>query len=91
MQTEKDLERECKKYAEAQGYLSLKMTCPGHAGVPDRLFISPRGMVTFVEFKKLDGRLSPIQERMIKIFKAHKKTVEVIRTLDTFKTFVMME
>jgi len=91
MQTEKDLERECRRYAEAQGFMSLKLVCPGTAGVPDRMFISPKGAITFVEFKKLNGRLSPIQTRMISIFKAHGHTVEVIRDLHGFKTFVMYE
>ena len=89
MQTEKQIERECKKLAESQGWMSMKLTSPNLAGVPDRMFISPKGRVEFVEFKKASVHLSPIQERVIEIFKAHKVDVWVIRNLHDFKMWVM--
>ena len=89
--SEKQIERECRKYAENLGWLALKMTCPGYAGVPDRIFISPKGRVEFVEFKKETGRLSPIQVTMIKQFENHGHEVQVIRDLHGFKMWVMEE
>lgn len=89
--SEKQIERECRRYAESQGWLSLKLTCPGHAGVPDRMFISPKGRIEFVEFKTEKGQLSPIQTRMIAVFKKHGHEVELIRSLDSFKMWVMEE
>lgn len=89
--SEKQIERECRKYAESKGWMSLKLTCPGHAGVPDRMFVSPNGRIEFVEFKKLDGRLSPIQITMIDLFSKHCHEVQVIRDLHGFKMWVMEE
>jgi len=89
--SEKQIERECRKYAESQGWMSLKMSCPGHAGVPDRLFMARNGKIVFVEFKNATGRLSPIQVRMIEQFEKHGHEVQVIRDLHGFKMWVMEE
>ena len=87
--SEKQIERECRRWAEHMGWMTLKMTCPGNAGVPDRMFMSNIGDVAFVEFKTMAGRLSPIQETMIKKFARHGHEVHVIRSLEQFKDEVM--
>lgn len=43
------------------GCLYYKFTCPGHAGVPDRIIITPTGHVVFVELKTDVGHPSPAQ------------------------------
>ena len=41
--------------------LALKFVSPGHAGVPDRIVLLPCGKLIFVELKKDDGVLTPLQ------------------------------
>jgi hypothetical protein len=52
---EKDIETKLRKKVEAAGGWCLKWTCPGWAGVPDRLVLLPGGMVIFVETKRPKG------------------------------------
>ncbi len=89
--SEKNIERQCKRYAENLGWLSLKLVCPGSIGVPDRMFIAPDGDIQFVEFKTDVGKLSAAQMRMLGIFKEHGHEVQVIRDLHGFKMWVMEE
>ena len=49
---EKEIEAAVKRYAESKGWLTRKWTSPGHMFVPDQIFITPRGKVIFVEFKR---------------------------------------
>lgn len=42
----------------------LKWVCPGHAGVPDRVVITPPGRVLFVEVKRPGETLRPLQAAM---------------------------
>jgi hypothetical protein len=51
MMLERDIEKAVKRYAESKGWLTRKWTSPGHAFVPDQIFINPYGKVIFVEFK----------------------------------------
>ena len=48
---EKDIEKKVCKYAKGLGFLVYKFSSPGKRAVPDRLFISPKGVVFFIEFK----------------------------------------
>ena len=62
---ESEIERFAKKEFEKLGCLFLKWTCPGHAGVPDRILILPDGQTWFVELKNEVGRLSGLQKKML--------------------------
>lgn len=46
---------------EKLGCMVLKFTSPGNAGVPDRLVLVPGGIVWFVELKRDNGKLRPLQ------------------------------
>lgn len=48
---------------EKRGGLCWKFTSPGTVGVPDRIVITPHGMVAFVEMKSPTGKLRPIQKK----------------------------
>ena len=52
MRLEKDLENKLKIEVEKRNGLCLKFTSPGHTGVPDRIVITPKGQLLFVELKK---------------------------------------
>lgn len=82
---EASIERSCCRYAEGMGWIAMKIVSPNMIGVPDRLFIGWDGRSEWVEFKTPKGKLSAMQARMIKKFKAHGQSVTVIRSLEEFQ------
>jgi len=77
---EKDLENKLKSEVEKRSGLCLKFTSPGHTGVPDRIVITPKGQLPFVELKKTKReRLDPKQlywrERLMK----YKQSVYTVK------------
>lgn len=60
--TEKDIESRLVREVRRRGGLTYKFVSPGNVGVPDRIVITPRGEVWFVELKTETGRLSRMQE-----------------------------
>lgn len=59
---EKDIEQWLNKKVESLGGLSFKFVSPNNPGVPDRIYILPKGKVFFVELKTEIGRMSNIQK-----------------------------
>lgn len=59
---EKHLVTLCK----AAGCLTYKFTSPGHAGVPDRLVITPTGETVYVELKQAGKKPTLLQNYHIK-------------------------
>ena len=55
---EKDIEAKLRYAVERTGGLCLKWTCPGWAGVPDRICLLPGGRIVFVEMKREGGKVS---------------------------------
>ena len=51
MLTEAQIEKYVVEYAINLGCYVRKFSSPNHRGVPDRLFLSPSGVVFFIEFK----------------------------------------
>lgn len=58
---EKEIEKKVCDYAKKQGCLVYKFVSPAHRGVPDRMFITPRGVVFFIEFKAPGKKPTPLQ------------------------------
>ena len=58
---ESTIERRLVQGVKARGGLCWKFVSPGTTGVPDRVVITRRGEVWFVELKAEDGRLSDRQ------------------------------
>ena len=52
---EKEIEAKLVKLVKSHNGLCLKWTCPGWAGVPDRIILLPRGRIYFVELKRPRG------------------------------------
>jgi len=85
---EKQIEERVCNYAKEKGWLTLKFTSPARAAVPDRLFISPRGKIMFVEFKR-EGKLpTPAQLREHARLRQQLCLVYVIDDVDTGKAMV---
>lgn len=72
---EKDIEKRVCDYAKLLGILVYKFTSPSRAHVPDRLFITPKGVVFFVEFKR-KGHL-PTKAQEVEIARIRKQGVDV--------------
>lgn len=62
---EKDIEKKVCDYAKSKGILVYKFSSPGHAAVPDRLFVRPGGEVFFIEFKAPGKKPTSAQWREI--------------------------
>ncbi len=75
---EKDLERKIVNKAKKLGYLTYKFVSPSNRGVPDRIFISEKGKLFFVEFKSKKGKLSKLQDKKISELRVRKQSVFVI-------------
>ena len=57
------IEKQVCDYARKHGWLVYKFTSPQHRGVPDRIFVSPRGVVVWMEFKAPGKKPTPLQAR----------------------------
>lgn len=77
MMLESKLERYLTKKVKSKGGLSFKWTSPGVRGVPDRIIIFG-GEVIFVELKTETGRLSKLQEYMVKTLQQNGCQVRVL-------------
>ncbi|MGN8835400.1 VRR-NUC domain-containing protein [Mitsuokella jalaludinii] len=58
---ERDIEKNFGMILEEWDCLYLKFVSPGHAGVPDRIILTPGGHVIFVELKQAGKKLRPLQ------------------------------
>jgi len=58
---ERELEDKLVKYAVSKRVVTYKFTCPAQRGVPDRIFIGPKGTV-FVELKRPGARITKMQK-----------------------------
>ena len=74
---EKKIERRLRGMVQERGGLTYKFKS-SEAGVPDRIVITPNGVVWFVELKTKEGRVSKIQEYQINKLKKAKANVRVV-------------
>jgi hypothetical protein len=58
---EKTIERKLAQAAKAAGGIAMKLSCPGTAGMPDRLVLLPGGKAGFVEVKAPGQKPRPLQ------------------------------
>jgi hypothetical protein len=75
MQTESAIERACVAIAKEHGCILLKIQ--GVKGWPDRLLLTPKGTVAWLEFKRSDGgmladlqswRLSMLEKMQFEVY-----------------------
>lgn len=88
MMLEKEIETKVKEYARSKGWLAYKFTSPGHAFVPDGLFISPRGSVIFMEFKQKGKKPTPGQQREMERIIGHYIPCYVVDDVEYGKTLI---
>ena len=85
---EKHIERKVCDYAKQCGFLVYKFTSPQRRSVPDRLLISPHGVVLFIEFKQTGKTPTEGQEREIQRLKDKNVPVFVVDDIDEGKRIV---
>jgi hypothetical protein len=75
---EKQIESKVVKKAKELGFLTYKFSSPSNRGVPDRIFISPHGEVFFIEFKSVKGKVTKLQEKVIKDIEHYNVEVFIV-------------
>ena len=85
---EKEVERKMCEMIKQRGGLAYKFTSPHSPGVPDRIVITPDGVVWFVELKTVIGRMSKIQQWQKDELEKRNANVKVIHGWDSAKEFV---
>jgi VRR-NUC domain len=87
---EKSIEAAVVAYAKKKhGMLCRKMNGLGFRGWPDRFFITKKGNIFFIEFKRPGlGVLSPSQEVMILDLRERGVAVYVVNDIQTGKDIV---
>ena len=86
--TEKEIERRLCELVKEHGGLSYKFISPNNPGVPDRIVITPAGVVWFVELKTDYGRLKRLQEWQKSELEKRGANVRVIRGWEAVKEFI---
>jgi Holliday junction resolvase len=77
--TEQKIQAKRIKQLEAEGYFVLKLVKTNKNGIPDLVAIAPGADVIFSEVKTEKGRLSKLQEYMLKVLKGYGFKTEVYR------------
>jgi hypothetical protein len=85
---EKQIEKAVCDYAKSKGMLVYKFSSPGHASVPDRMFILPGGHMFMIELKSAKGKVTPAQEREHDRLRGHKVSVFVVNDIDQGKAVI---
>jgi len=75
---ERDLEAHFAKQCKQLGLMTLKLNVRYQRGWPDRLVVLPLGNILWVELKRPGGKLSPLQDKVIKQLKSWQQEVYVL-------------
>lgn len=85
---EKDIEAAIGKYAKSKGCLFIKFTSPSNRAVPDRLIITPNGVIGFLEVKRQGCKPTPLQERKMSELAAQGCNVNWVDGVAGGKVFI---
>jgi len=70
--TEAQIENTVKLYAKVKGFYVRKFVSPSNQSVPDDIFISPEGVVFFIEFKAPGKKMTDRQTYECSLIKKNK-------------------
>lgn len=82
---ESQIERRLVEGVKRLGGMCLKFVSPGTLGVPDRIIITAKGRVIFVELKTETGRLTKIQKYVIGEMQKRGADARVVKGIDEVK------
>ena len=85
---EKDIEKKIVAYAKSKGCLCYKFTSPAQRAVPDRIIVTPHGVVGFLEVKRPGNKPTPLQYREIDKLDEHNCWVEWHDSVEGAKDFI---
>ncbi len=85
---ESQIEKKLSEKVKAAGGLCYKFLSPNNPGVPDRIVITPKGDIIFVELKTLTGRMARIQEWQIKRLRDRGCDVRVLWGMKDVTDFI---
>lgn len=88
--SEKVFERTASKYVEQVGGMAVKLLSQFINGLPDRMFLLPRGHVIFVEFKSTGCRPRKIQRVVMDRIAALGFTVLVVGTVNEYEELIRL-
>lgn len=74
-QLEKDIERKIGDFAKKHGCLYLKFTSPARRAVPDRMIITPQGVIGFLEVKAKGKKPTTLQMKEMELLASHNCNV----------------
>jgi len=82
---ESQIERRLVEGVKRLGGMCLKFVSPGTLGVPDRIIITAKGRVIFIELKTETGRLTKIQRYVIGEMQKRGADARVVKSIDEVK------
>lgn len=82
---ESQIERRLVEGVKRLGGMCLKFVSPGTLGVPDRIIITAKGRVIFVELKTETGRLTKIQRYVIGEMQKRGADARMVKGIDEVK------
>lgn len=82
---ESQIERRLVEGVKRLGGMCLKFVSPGTLGVPDRIIITAKGRVIFVELKAETGRLTKIQRYVIGEMQKRGADARVVKGINEVK------
>lgn len=85
---EKDIEKKIVAYAKSKGCLCYKFTSPAQRAVPDRIIVTPHGVVGFLEVKRPGNKPTPLQNREMDKLIRQECFVEWHDTVEGAKEFI---
>lgn len=85
---ESDIERSLEEKVRKQGGLSYKFCSPNNPGVPDRIVITPKGQIIFIELKTEFGKLAKIQDWQIRRMRELGCDVRILKGMREVREFV---
>lgn len=85
---EKDIEKKIVAYAKSRGCLVRKFTSPSQRAVPDRIIVTPHGVVGFLEVKRPGNKPTPLQYREMELLADNGAKVEWHDDVEEAKKFI---
>lgn len=76
--SEKNIEKRLGVEVKKLGCLYYKFISPGNSGVPDRIIITPSGVIIFVELKTEVGKKTVLQMAQISKLRGHNQRVVTV-------------
>ena len=74
---ERDIEAKFRAICQSLGWMCIKLMQTSVVGIPDRLVITSRGVMVFVELKSPTGKVSAIQAKTHQLLTRHNALVLV--------------